>query len=224
MSTKKIGIVGWKTGENSFGATAPYMEFLSKLGDVIVLPPTETVFELDLLVLPGGKDTLSYNYGQVPSFYNTDPDLMKEFFLLNNLKKYVENRTPIFGICLGFQMLNVHFGGKLVQNCWHEQSEKSRSELVHEIKFTPEYYQLRNALFEKKTKKEYKVNSMHHQGVLVGELAEPLKCIAYHEEIVEVMEHTELPIAGVQYHPEEIYDSLSSFLIQNLLELKEVTK
>lgn len=221
MNTKKIGIVGWKTGENSFGVTAPYMQYLSQYGDVMILPPTNTIIkDLDLLVLPGGKDTSTSNYGQVPSFFNSDSDQMKEFFYLNNLKHYVELGKPIFGICLGMQMLNIYFGGDLTQNIWHETSEKSRNELVHPIKYTKNY----KHLLHLNESKEYKVNSLHHQGIQHEQLAEDLIPIAEHSSIIEVFEHKTLPIAGVQYHPEEIYDTLSDYLITSLLKSTKIEK
>lgn len=220
MNTKKIGIVGWKTGENSFGVTAPYMQYLSQYGDVMILPPTNTILkDLDLLVLPGGKDTSTIHYGQVPNFFNSDPDQMKDFFYNNNLKSYIAQKTPIFGICLGMQMLNIYFDGDLTQNVWHPISEKSRSELVHPIKYTKEYKSLMTL-----NKDEKKVNSLHHQGVHVSQLGKELLCVAEHDNLVEVLEHKTLPICGVQYHPEEIFDSLSEYLIMSLLKSTKLEK
>lgn len=216
MNQPKIGIVGWNVGENSFGATKPYMEFLSRYGDVYILPPSATILEdLDLLVLPGGKDTMSINYNQVPSFFNTDPDIMKEFFLLNNLGKYVANGTPIFGICLGLQMLNVHLGGDLRQHVAHPYNEnEKRYELIHKCDFTPAYSNLKKTL---QLTKEFKVNSLHHQGVHITNLAPKLKAILQFEDVIEAFIHEKLPIAAVQYHPEEIYDEVSDYLIKTLI-------
>jgi putative glutamine amidotransferase len=210
-----IGIVGWNVGENSFGAGKAYMEMFSRFGDVMILPPSTKTFDLDLLVLPGGKDVLSDAYGQIPSFFNSDPDVMKEYFFRNNLQHYVQNGTPIFGICLGMQMLNVFFGGELTQTCWHPYSEKSRSELVHKCDFAKEFLPIKRAL---EITKDFEVNSLHHQGVRVEELGKDLKMILAHDGIVEAFTHKELKITAVQWHPEEILDPVSDYLITSLFE------
>lgn len=79
---KQIGIVGWSVGENSFGAGKAYLEFFSNFGEVHILGPSESVLEWpDLIVLPGGLDTPSSRYKQKPSFFNSNSDLFKEYFL-----------------------------------------------------------------------------------------------------------------------------------------------
>jgi putative glutamine amidotransferase len=219
MKKKLIGIVGWKIGDNSFGATIPYLHFLSHWGDVQILSPSDRIEDLDLLVLPGGQDTSSFRYGQPPSFYNSNPDAMKEYFLDNNLQAYIDKGTPIFGICLGMQMLNVKFGGSLTQNCYHPYSEKNRSELVHELNFEPEFQHLVKELGYKLKKDEgVEVNSLHHQGIeIFTDLSEDFKLIASYESVAEAFIHRNLAIAGVQWHPEEIFDKLSVYLIEKLL-------
>lgn len=211
----KIGLVGWKIGENSFGSTVAYMEYLALWGDVLILPPSHSTFDVDLLVLPGGQDTLSSNYGQVPSYLNSNPDLMKEFFYQNNLKDYIERKTPILGICLGIQMINNFFGGRLDQNCGHKMSEKGRDDLVHEIKLEDKYRSLN-------PKNKVEVNSMHHQGIPLDGLGEDLELVASHDGIVEVLKHRELPIWGVQYHPEEIYDKVTTNILNTFTNEKVV--
>ena len=213
---KSIGLVGWNVGENSFGATKAYMEYLSIFGNVLILPPSHQTFDLDLLVLPGGQDMMSSKYGQVPSFVNTNPDLMKEFFFENNLKNYIEKETPIFGICLGAQMLNVFFEGHLDQNCGHPYSEE-RTDLAHPITINPMY---KNWV----EKGEYKVNSLHHQGIPEDGLGEDLISVATYTKhgntIIEAFKHKQLDIWGVQWHPEEIYDTLSTKILSTLIKEK----
>lgn len=240
---KKIGIVGWRLGENSFGVTLPYLRYIQQFGDPIILSPSNRYHKLDLLVLPGGSDLSSYHYNEPPGYFNSQPDLYKEFFFSNNLKKYIENGVPVFGICLGMQMLNVHFGGKLTQHLFgHPYSEKNRYDEAHALHFTEEYEYLDVDKSKKKKNKKgqeeenlYQVNSLHHQGVCLNiekdrytltgsDLADPLKLVAYSTDgVVEVVEHETLPIAGVQYHPEELYfsdefqDKVSVTLINKLL-------
>lgn len=100
---KRIAVVGWSTGENSFGVTKPYLEYFSQFGEVEILTPKKGITEgLDLVVLPGGMDVSSSKYGQVPGFMNSNPDVFKEYFYEQNLSQYIDAGIPIFGICLGF--------------------------------------------------------------------------------------------------------------------------
>lgn len=217
--SKKIGIVGWKVGENSFGATISYLEFFSNFGDVHILPPTKKITQdLDLLVLPGGQDAYSNRYGAVPSYFNTNPDLFKEYFFDNNLREYIAGGVPVFGICLGHQMLQVLFEGELIQNCGHPMSEKSRDQLVHELNFMTGFKSWKKDL---DLDNKFEVNSLHHQGIALDGLSPEFEAIAIYKDdvhdIVEVMKHKTLPIASVQYHCEELYDPLSIHLVKELL-------
>lgn len=107
---------------------------------------------------------------------------------------------------------NVHFGGTLNQHIFHETSIKSRQELVHDL-----YWSRNDAKIKLKNNK---VNSLHHQSI--NELGNGLISICEAQDgHIEVIKHAELPIAAVQYHPEEIWDNLSQTLINNLLNINE---
>jgi len=203
---KKILIPGWSLGENAFGVTKQYLDYLSKFGQVEILTPRKGMVQGDLLVLPGGADVNPNSYGQVPGFFTGSTDVFKQYFLDVNLAQYIDAGIPIFGICLGMQQLNVYFGGILAQHVPFEYSS-SRTTLSEELVFT-----------ESKTT-GVKVNSLHHQGVFEKGLGKGLIPLAfskvYHN--VEAFKHESLPIAGVQHHPEEIHDAFSSNIIYNLL-------
>jgi len=100
---KKIGLVAWKTGENSFGATVPYLEFFSQFGTVELIMPNETEIrkDLDLMVLPGGPDVDPMRYlseDEGLSFQMGKQCPFRERFDTVLLPKYVEQRVPLFGI------------------------------------------------------------------------------------------------------------------------------
>lgn len=219
----KIGIVGWSTGESSFGVTKPYLQYLSSFGQVEILTPSKYIREdIDLVVLPGGQDVSSSIYGEIPGFMNTNPDLYKEYFFLHNLEDYIEAGKSIFGICLGMQQLAVYFGSTLTQHLnslgIHNYYSDPREELVHSV-----YVELPGNQADNKFTQ--KVNSMHHQGVLLKDLSRSLipigrqksKSVEVSHSVVEAIMHKDLPIAGVQWHPEHIYDKLSNLLITKLL-------
>jgi len=205
---KKIGIVGWNTGENSFGSTKPYLEWLAQHGEVIILTPQKGIVEeLDLLILPGGLDMSPSLAGNVPSYYNSNIDVMKQYFYDVNLPQYIHSNIPVFGICLGFQQLCVMFGGTLVQNYPFNYSTKNRSEFVDKLTFVEGYSQ-----------GKYEVNSLHHQGCF--DLGQNMVIAREHQDgNVEIAKFTE-NIYGVQFHPEEINDPFSNNIIKKLLKLQ----
>jgi len=100
-----IGIPGWLVGPNSFGVGINYMEFAKEsLGgeDIRILLPDSPIWtDLDLLMLTGGADVNPSRYNEPPGFYTDKPDILKEYFDVHVLPQYIEQRTPIFGICRG---------------------------------------------------------------------------------------------------------------------------
>lgn len=222
----KIGVVGKKMGENSFGCTLPYLEYMMQFGDEIsILTPNEVREDLDLLILPGGADVATTRYASgMPSFYNGNSDVLLEHFDKFSLPRYIEMNTPIVGICRGFQSLVVHFGGTLDQNISHPYSEKSRGELVHGVEFTKDAIDM--GMRAAGNKKVHKVNSLHHQGAYTAMMPSVLKPLMLHDEaiygerIVEAFIHESLPIVGFQFHPEETYDHYAYWLISYILEMK----
>lgn len=216
-----IGIVGWKTGDNSFGVTIPYLNHLSNFGDIVVLNPMRGIIsDLDLVILPGGKDSPSFLYGVPPNYANGDSDQFKEWFAHNNLDQYINAGVPIFGTCLGMQQLIIHFGGSLCQNLInHAFSNEFRGEPVHELVFTHEYMLLEAKLLARRKKdKVIKTCSLHHQGAYQENIPECFNIIATtKDKVVEVIEHKTLPIAGCQGHTEEDWNPLGNYLIGKLL-------
>lgn len=216
---KKIGVVGWNTGENSFGVTKPYIDWLSQFGIVQILSPQKGIDNtIDLLVLPGGLDIAPQSMNQVPGFFTSNTDVMKQYFYDNNLEQYLIANIPIFGICLGFQQLCVKFGATLVQNYSFEYSSKNRFEKVDELEASPKLFSLVEEQSFKKLK-EYKVNSLHHQGCFLESLeGTSIEVLAIEKTFknIEIAKFDE-NVYGVQYHPEEINDILSRIIINKLL-------
>lgn len=228
MSKKIIGIPGWSLGDSSFGVTKPYMEFFSQFGLVKILSPQKGIEKVDLLVLSGGLDMSSADYDEIPSFTNSNIDVYKDYFYRQNLKQYIENKIPIFGICLGLQELAVYFGSKLTQNLlYHPYYSDPRTELVHEV-FPVTGFNEQSGEWtykvskDKKDKNRIEVNSMHHQGLELANMSEDLipTLLAdnYPSMLVEAFIHKELPISAVQFHCEEIFDQYSTEQVENLLE------
>lgn len=228
---KTIGIVGYRIGENGFGAGATYLEWLSQYGNVRIIMPWEKFVQVDLLVLAGGLDVNPGSYGEVPRYRTTDTDVFKQYFMDNRLSDYVIARTPIFGICLGFQQLAVYFGSKLAQNLPFHAQSPGRWQEAHKVYRTGKSYELDDVDIyvheEDGTLPDQppKVNSHHHQGVTASGLYDrDLEC-TYHADneqdaedpIVEAFRHRTMPICAVQWHPEELYDEVSDRMVRELV-------
>jgi anthranilate synthase component 2 len=116
-----------------------------------------------------------------------------------------ETSTPLLGVCLGHQTLGQAFGGKVVR----------AGDIVHG-----------------------KMGQMHHtgKGVFAG-LPSPFAATRYHSLVVERaslpdcleitaeledgtimgLQHRELPMHGVQFHPESIRSEHGHKMLQNFL-------
>lgn len=121
-----------------------------------------------------------------------------------------ETKTPLLGVCLGHQTLGQAFGGTVVRH----------SEIVHG-----------------------KMGVMHHsgKGVFAG-LPSPFEATRYHSLVVDKdsvpdclevtawleegtvmgLSHRDLPMHGVQFHPESIASEHGHALLQNFVNALKV--
>ncbi|MFL2786565.1 MAG: anthranilate synthase component II [Paracoccaceae bacterium] len=122
-----------------------------------------------------------------------------------------ENKIPLFGVCLGHQTIGQAFGGNIIR-C---------HEIVHG-----------------------KLGTIHHKNKGVFEnLPSPFKATRYHSLVVDHttlpecleitaeledgtimgLKHKNLPIEGVQFHPESIAAEHGHALLRNFTNLLKVT-
>lgn len=153
----------------------------------------------DGLILPGGADV-------DPALYNEknngsiDIDTGLDSIELRAIKRALELRLPILGICRGHQILNVYFGGSLIQDVKHGEIHKNigNTDRVHLTEVLKDTF-----LYEIYRSDRISVNSAHHQAV--KELGKNLMACQYSEDgLIEAFCHTELPVYGVQWHPERM--------------------
>lgn len=154
----------------------------------------------DGLLLPGGGDIdpLYYNC-QNQGSHSIHKDLDEAQF--NILEYFVHNSLPILGICRGIQLINVYFGGTLIQDlATSSYHTDTKEDVVHTITVSKDSYlhQLYGNAFS--------VNSSHHQAIADDGIGHDLIPIAYSvpDNIIEAVKHSYLPIYGVQWHPERM--------------------
>lgn len=76
---------------------------------------------LDGVLLAGGTDIHPETYGQtLDAQWTQKPDVPRDHFEVALVREARGRGLPILGICRGFQMLNVAYGGTLAQHHPHE--------------------------------------------------------------------------------------------------------
>ena len=155
--------------------------------------------EYDGLLLPGGCDANPARYGKtrIPE-ETTDDDL--DALQFDALARFLEAGKPVLGICRGHQLLNIAFGGTLIQHlpgAEKHQSLPSGADNVHTVRIAE------NTFLHRLYGSACSVNSTHHQGIDVP--GKGLVTAARSEDgVAEAVEHESLPVWGVQFHPERM--------------------
>lgn len=125
--------------------------------------------------------------------------------LIHKMKNY-----PILGVCLGMQAIAEAFGGEVVYapKCVH-----GKTSLV---------YHSHEALFEG-IKSPFNAARYHSLMVHPQKIPSALEWTAQTKEgIPMALKHKQLPIWGVQFHPESILSDHGKKLIENFLKLAKV--
>jgi gamma-glutamyl-gamma-aminobutyrate hydrolase PuuD len=71
----------------------------------------------DALILLGGNDIDPRSYNQT-NINCKKTYIFRDYFEMGLIEKALAKGIPIFGICRGFQMVNIYFGGTLLQNLY----------------------------------------------------------------------------------------------------------
>ncbi len=162
----------------------------------------EGVEAFDGLLLPGGGDVdPTFLNEENKGSTNIDIDLdMAQFALLS---EFVNSGKPVLGICRGHQVINVYFGGGLIQdlgevgNATHRW-EEATGDKVHQTTAVPGSFVA--TLYGEAP---FATNSAHHQGL--AKLGSGLVAAQFAADGVnEAIYHECLPIYGVQWHPERM--------------------
>jgi putative glutamine amidotransferase len=170
----------------------------------------ELLQRLDGLVFTGSPSNVEpHLYQGPPSAPGTLHDPARDATTLPLIRKAVEAGVPVFGICRGFQEMNVAFGGTLHQNLHeipghldHRDDTTQPLEVqygpAHEVTLEPGG--LLRSLAERD---RIEVNSLHHQGIdqLGGELAVEARAPDGVIEAFRVRKAQRFALA-VQWHPE----------------------
>lgn len=157
--------------------------------------------DLDGLLLPGGIDIDPVWYGCInKSCGEIDDELDK--LQEKYLQAFVEAKKPVLGICRGHQLVNVFFGGKLIQDIPTKQCH-ARDILSGPDKFHAAEICGEDSWFKPIYGEKFEINSSHHQASeILGEGLIVDLLSASGDNIIEGTHHRTLPIWTTQWHPE----------------------
>ena len=203
----------------NFFLKSSYVTYIQNGGAKVVLIPFSDFFDpddwifLDGIILSGSvPDIPPHFYGAPQNFFTGTWMLEKRvIFELALLDLCEKVGIPVFGICSGFQTMNVYRGGSLIQDLptmygspvKHQESEHS---MDIRLPWTDgEKGKDSSELLDEPSFLEMKVNSFHHQGVeRLGSNLEIL-AISRGDQLVEGFHDPRHPFfAGVQWHPERM--------------------
>lgn len=162
---------------------------------------THTIFNDDPFLEEIDKHLTEYQ-GVVLSPGPCTPE--KSGQLMHFIAQYCD-KIPLLGVCLGMQALGEFFGWEL-RHAKLPMHGKT-SEIVHA------HHPLFNDIANPMTVARY------HSLILIPKENSVLETIAYCGEEVMALAHKELPIWGVQFHPESILTPQGMQLIRNFTEM-----
>lgn len=159
------------------------------------------------IVLTGGEDVDPAHYGAKAAAQTTSVHARRDECELALAKIAHDRRLPTLAICRGIQLVNVAFGGTLVQDIpserpsdiRHDLSDQ-RTERVHAVTVD-----LDSKLGRVIGAESIQVNSSHHQAI--GKVADRLRVSARASDgIIEGAEWVadDWWMLAVQWHPEEL--------------------
>jgi len=180
-------------------ARAQYLAALQGAGlEVMALDPRDAVPEaFDALCLTGGGDIEPARYGEPAAAETDDVDPARDALELGLLRDALDRDIPVFGICRGFQLINVAKGGSLLQ---HVDGHSRSFGALHSHEAVPAAGSL---LAGATSDRAHVVNSSHHQAVTDATLAPGLVPTVRIDGLVEAFEDpAHRWLVAVQWHPE----------------------
>ena len=182
-----------------------YIRYFEQMGYMIILVPNGTSHiekyfkevDINLVVLTGGNniDPLMFGNSKLMSDIYPVRDETEQKMIRLSIKRNVK----LLGICRGFQLINVYFGGKIKPIQKHVAKG-------HILKSTLDFLDGED------------VNSYHEYGVVKNDLAPDLEILAeVNGGIIESYKHKKYKILAIQWHPERQNCNSDKELIRQFL-------
>jgi putative glutamine amidotransferase len=209
---------------NAHTLRTKYAEMILAAGGATVILPLateevepETLARVDGLVLSGGGDIPPECFGASPHLrcHYMPPERWRSDCLWLETAEMLQ--TPVLGICLGMQVMNVAAGGTLIQDLPSERPGARPHTgpgigCQHEVRIEPG-----SRLAAMAPSSLVMITSSHHQAV--DQLGKNYRAVAAAEDgMIEAIETVgEGLLLGVQWHPERCLDQ-PNWLLQGFVE------
>lgn len=167
----------------------------------------------DMIVIAGGEDVAPTLYGGAESYPGEAGQITSaDTAHLQIIRAAVKAGTPLLGICRGMQLINVAFGGTLIQDMTCDQDHACKNHRAEGQRFAEQMGGLAPFVRTNVTAvlgstppdgviPDTTVLCTHHQAV--ERLGAGLQVIAQSDDgVVEAVVHESAPVTGVQWHPE----------------------
>ena len=121
--------------------------------------------------------------------------------------KYFAGKIPVFGVCLGHQSIGQVFGGKVI-----------RARRLMHGKTSPVHHDNKGVFAGLPNPFDA---TRYHSLIIEKETLPDCFEITAHADVDEIMgiRHKELPVFGVQFHPESILTTHGKKLLKNFLDM-----
>ncbi|MGJ4945265.1 anthranilate synthase component I [Bradyrhizobium sp. HKCCYLS1011] len=140
------------------------------------------------------------------------PGRPEDFKISRTIDAALDKKLPIFGVCLGLQAMGEYFGGHLGQLSQPAHGRPSR-------------VQVRGGRLMQGLPNEIVIGRYHSLYVEREGMPEVLTVTASTEDgVAMAIEHTSLPVGGVQFHPESLMslgDAVGLKIVENAFRLKQ---
>jgi putative glutamine amidotransferase len=199
-------------GEKYIAAVVQAADCLPLLIPVLETPldVSEILARVDGIFFPGSPSNVEpRHYSGSPSVEGTLHDAHRDATTLSLIPRAISNGVPVFGVCRGFQEMNVAMGGTLHQRV-HEvagfDDHREDKEEPLEVQYGPAHdvvLEPGGVLRSLASTDRIRVNSLHWQGVdrLGADLAVEARAV---DGLVEAFRVESAPAfaLAVQWHPE----------------------
>ena len=205
----------WTVWEQ-MAALAPldYVDSVQRAGGIaVLLAPDPRVTEnpdllldrIDGLLVAGGSDIDPSTYGAARGGQTGETNLERDLFEIALARRAVERDMPVLGVCRGMQVLNVAFGGTLVQHLPDRFGHEGHRPNLGSFAGSEHGVRLEEGSLAAGVAGEAEPSTLqhHHQGV--DEVGKGLVATGWAVED-GLTEALEMPghnfVLGVQWHPE----------------------
>jgi putative glutamine amidotransferase len=176
----------------------------------LVADPDQLLDVLDGLILAGGADVDPSSYGEQrhPQTKGTVPE--RDAVELAIARRAIERDIPVLGICRGMQLMNVAFGGTLLQHVPDQVGHDEHRRYPGSFDGADHDVRLKAGSLAALAAAEavHSTKSHHHQGVAT--IGDGLEVTGW-STLDELPEAIEAPanrfVLGVQWHPEADVES-----------------